>query len=216
MTRRRLAVAAMIVGLAGCSGEAEPVGETADRPEAVTPSSAPATTATPSEDGVAASVTPSVEVRSASPIEAAVSVVELREHLLELTPDEAAAAVAAASAPESAAGLSQATRSEMEELRETAPAGLVLRVAPIATNVLEETTSDARVAVWLAQVLTGAGGVRVGYSTATVDLRLVESEWRLVGITTVAGPVPSPTQEPTDAARFEAELVGFENLGAAS
>lgn len=211
MTRRSLAIAAMMVALAGCGGEAEPSGETADRPEAV----APATTATPTEDRAAASVTPSVEVRSASPVEAAVSVVELREHLLDLAPVEAASVVAAASAPESVAGLSDATRSEMEALRATAPAGLVLRVAPIATSVLEETSSDARVAVWLAQVLTGAGGVRVGYSTATVDLRLVEGEWRLVGIATVAGPVPSPTQEPTDAARFEAELVGFENLGTA-
>ncbi len=215
VTRRSLAIAAMLVGLAGCGGEAEPASESADRPEAVASTSVPAATAALVETQADASVTSSVEVRPASPVEAAVSVVELREHLLEVAPEEAASVVAATSAPESAAGLSEATRSEMEALRATAPAGLVLRVAPIAANVIEETSSDARVAVWLAQVLTGAGGVRVAYSTATVDLRLVEGQWRLVGITTVPGPVPSPTQEPTDAARFEAELGGFENLGTA-
>ncbi len=154
-------------------------------------------------------VTGGAPVGSGGPVAAAVAIAEWRQDLAALPANEALEQLQTVGHPASVDDLATDLATDLAQRDAATPAGLGLRVAVIETKLLYQTDQRASVAVWAAQIITGAGATRVTYNTLTYELAPLDGHWLLVAETTLEGPVPTPVQHPTDPAAFEAVLTGF-------
>ena len=144
-----------------------------------------------------------------SPVKAAVEIAEAKELIASMSVDDASDVIRGLAHPDAAGELVAGVTADLERRDEVAPAGLRLRVAVIETRLLASTTTEASVALWTAEFVTGAGNTRVTYNTIRYDLAVHDGQWRLVAESSTPGPVPTQIQEPSEPAAFEGALVGF-------
>lgn len=215
MTQRRpaavwaLGVVCMASGLAiaGCSSSTGPMAESEPRSEVASIETTKpeaglvdTTLATPPTASIGFSL---------SPVEAAVRVAEAKEEIVAGSGPDAEALVRGFAHPGSADALVSGVLEDLERRDQVTPAGLKLRVAVIETMLMSASDTEASVALWTAEFVTGAGNTRVTYNTIRYDLAVHDDRWLLVAESSSPGPIPTPIQEPSDPSAFEAALVGF-------
>jgi hypothetical protein len=103
----------------------------------------------------------------------------------------------------------------------TAAAGPVWwLVRPLATNVVTQRDGYARVSVWVVTILSAADVAmpQSEWRTVTLELRWERGDWRVDGITDVAGPTPmvGPRDRPWAPEPFADALTGFVRVGEAA
>ena len=147
----------------------------------------------------------------------------LSQRLLYAEPEAAEAALRAVAATASEETLVSEALTAVRQVREPLAAGSGPTwwvVEPLATKVGAYTEDRARVSVWLVRVLSHAGVVvpQSSWSTETVELVWERGDWRLWSDDASPGPTPvlDGSDLPASAAELDADLAGFELLGAAA
>ncbi len=158
---------------------------------------------------VQASPEPSSAAGAGSPLEAAVAIAEAKETIAAGDVEAGVEITRGFAHPDGVDQLTAGVRADLQRRDDVAPAGLLLRVAVVETMVVSSSDTEALVALWTAEFVTGAGNTRVTYNTLRYELAVHDGDWRLIAQTSTPGPVPTPVQEPSDPSAFEAALVGF-------
>lgn len=230
-TPRRLAVALLAVVIAVAA--LWQLGRSDSSPPAP---NVPAETATGAESGgsVARDLTPAEEPPSTStrpfdeggvPVgfertelgarRAAVAYLEMTEVAVELAPADAGALAEGMASVSYRDQHAQDTETAMVELAETIPAGIRLRLAPIAAR--SAAAGDGwEVAVWFVEAITiGTEGVVDDWRTATYRLVWEDDTWKIDSFDSVRGPMPGRGTQPASEtpSGFEAVLSGFSDEG---
>lgn len=145
----------------------------------------------------------------------------LSQRLLYLEPDAASAAVRAIAADASASTLDNDALAALDAARTPLTAGTGATwwaVRPLAIKLDAYSPQRARLSVWLMRILSRQGVVmpQSSWVTETVELVWERDDWRLWSDTSQPGPTPvlDGSDMPASAAELDAELTGFELLGA--
>ena len=89
-------------------------------------------------------------------------------------------------------------------------------VRPLAYQVEDKGTAQARVSVWVVTILAAeeVAAPQTEFITVTVDLAWVDGDWRVDSIRDMPGPTPltGPHDQPWDAEPFDRSLDGFTRL----
>ena len=146
---------------------------------------------------------------------AAVAYLEMTEVAVELAPAGAGALAAGMASAEFRDQHAEDTEAAMIELAETIPAGIRLRLAPIAARSAPAGDSWD-VAVWFVEAITiGTEGVVDDWRTATYRLVWEDDTWKIDSFDSVRGPMPGRGTQPASEtpSGFEAVLSGFSDEG---
>ena len=146
---------------------------------------------------------------------AAVTYLESTETAVTLQPAEAAAWARESASVAYADEFAADTEAQMIELLDTIPAGIILRLAPIATRV-DPDGDGWRVSVWFVQAITiGTEGVVDDWRTTTYRMVWEADTWKIDEFRSERGPTPGRGTTPASEtpAGFEALLVGFDDEG---
>lgn len=153
------------------------------------------------------------------PITSAVAAVSASQDWLYLTDDQIRSAVLAISTDAAGPVLAEQTVSEIAAARadlELSPGPVWWIVHPLATRILDEDDTSARLEVWTVTVLSAVeiAAPQAEWMTVTVDLAREDGRWRVEGLRDRPGPSPAlgPHDQPWDAAPFAIGLEGFERL----
>ena len=152
--------------------------------------------------------------------DAAIEVVAASQRWLYLDDADVERSVRAIATSASADRLAAEVRGEVAAAREglaSAAGPIWWIVRPLATNVEAHRSDYARVAVWVVSVLSAADVAmpQSEWRTLTLELRWVDDEWRVDGITDVAGPTPmvGPRDRPWAPEELDDALAGFVRTG---
>lgn len=229
-TPRRLAVALLVVVIAGAAlWQLGGSGSSSQAPNVPTRTAtgvvgdeSVAIDLTPTDEQLPASTGPSGEVvpvgfdrTELGARRAAVAYLEMTEVAVELAPADAGALAAGMASVGYRDQHAQDTEAAMVELAETVPAGIRLRLAPIAAR--SAPAGDGwEVAVWFVEAITiGTDGVVDDWRTATYRLVWEDDTWKIDSFDSVRGPMPGRGTQPASEtpSGFEAVLSGFTDEG---
>ena len=178
----------------------------------LTPAEEPPSTSTrPSEEAVPVGF----ERTELGARRAAVAYLEMTEVAVELAPADAGALASGMASVRYRDQHAQDTEAAMIELAETIPAGIRLRLAPIAARSTPA-GDDWEVAVWFVEAITvGTEGVVDDWRTATYRLVWEGDTWKIDSFDSVRGPMPGRGTQPASEtpSGFEAVLSGFSDEG---
>lgn len=159
------------------------------------------------------------EVGGPDPAEAAIAYAIASQRWLYLTEDELTAELAATTTPASTNRLTTEILRSIGEARAglgESPGRVWWLVRPLAWHSDYQSTTQARVSVWVVTVLSAieVAAPQTEWMTVTVDLELVDGEWLLDDVTTSEGPTPinGPHDTPWDAEPFDDTLEGFTRI----
>lgn len=146
-----------------------------------------------------------------SPVQGAFRFLESRQDFLADDAEVAVAALDSVAHPDFKDDLLAEMLAGRERVGSKAPAGLLLRIAPISVSTTEtaSTASTATVEIWVVQVISGGGSVQSVFSTFEVELKQTGGRWLVTAATVTSGPVPTPSQQPTTPEELEVALTGF-------
>ena len=177
---------------------------------------------TPAEEPPSTSTRPSEEVvpvgferTELGARRAAVAYLEMTEVAVELAPADAGVLAEGMASVKYRDQHAQDTEAAMIELAKTIPAGIRLRLAPIAAR--SAPAGDGwEVAVWFVEAITiGTDGVVDDWRTATYRLVWEDDTWKIDSFDSERGPMPGRGTQPASEtpSGFEAVLSGFSDDG---
>ncbi len=146
---------------------------------------------------------------------AAIAYLESTEQAVTLRPEEAAMGARLMASAGFADEFAADTEARMVELRESIPAGITVRLAPIETRVSADGDSW-RVSVWFVEAITvGTDAVVDDWRTASYRLVWEDGTWKIDGFVSERGPMPGRGSQPASESPsgFEAMLSGFDDEG---
>jgi hypothetical protein len=150
---------------------------------------------------------------------AAVAYATAPQRWLYFTDDEIRAAVGEIATPVAAPRMVEDVVSDVTMAREQleeSPGRVWWLVRPLAYQVEDQGTAQARVSVWVITILAAeqVAAPQTEFITVTVDLAWVDGDWRADSIRDTPGPTPvtGPHDQPWDAEPFDRSLDGFTRL----
>ena len=147
--------------------------------------------------------------------QAAVSFLELTEEAVSMTPTSAAGVQRSISSARSADRLAVDVEQKLIGIQAQVPDGLAVHVAPVAARATAR-GDGWDVAIWYAQVVIYGRELAVEqWTTATYALVWEGDTWRMDGLVSTPGPVPTrpATLTPTPVAQLLSTISGFDDEG---
>lgn len=146
---------------------------------------------------------------------AAITYLESTEEAVTLSPEQAAVGARSMASAAFQDEFAADTEARMAELRESIPAGITLRLAPIETRVSADGDSW-QVSVWFVEAITvGTDAVVDDWRTASYRLVWEDGTWKIDEFASERGPMPGRGSQPASESPsgFEALLSGFDDEG---
>ena len=147
--------------------------------------------------------------------EAAIFYLEGTEEAVQMSPSEAATAQRSIATANYADVFEADTEQRMLELTAAIPNGIVVRVAPVEAQSIED-GDDWLVSVWYAQAITIADETVVDdWRTVHYRMQWEGGTWKVADFRSERGPMPGRGTQPPSASpgQFEAILSGFSDEG---
>jgi hypothetical protein len=142
-------------------------------------------------------------------VDAAIGFLELAEHAVQLPPVDAAQLQRAITTPANADRIAADTHTRVAALQQSAPDGIRLWIAPVATDTQPQTDQHIRVRVWNVRIIAfGNEHITAEWVTTTYTLEHGDDGWLINTIDSEPGPTPNPGSRHPDRASDILHTIG--------